>query len=111
MSKRVDDVGALFRSLWPSADKFHEFTRAAEADNAEKRWPLMKSMALDKRVLPPPLSMRQKQVWLEQSARALPRLGMQLQNHHSFVHDNSLNQIFDRVEGSVGTAKRLKAMK
>jgi hypothetical protein len=109
MSKRVDDASALFRVFWPSADGFREFNRTAEACNAENRWPLMKSMALDKRVMPPPLSARQKQGWLDQGSRTFPRLGWQSQTHHSYVSDSSLNQVFGRIEGATGAAEKVRA--
>jgi len=111
MSKRVDDAGALFRSFWPSTNGFREFNRAAEAGHAENRWPLMKSMALDKRVMPPPLSMRQKQGWLGPSAKTFPRLSMEAQTHQSRVRYDSLNQVFGRIEGAVGKAEKAKAKK
>jgi len=109
MAKRVDDAGALFRSFWPSADGFREFNRAAEAGNAENRWPLIKSMALDKRVLPPPLSMRQKQFWLEPAARTFPGLGWQRQTDQPQFSDGSLNQVLGRIEGVTGTGAKVKA--
>lgn len=86
MSKRVDDAGALFRTFWSGSSEFREFTRDADADLAENKWPLMKSMAPDQRVMPPPLSAQQKQGWLEQSP---------------------LSQVFGRIEG--GTRIRDKA--
>ena len=65
MSKRVDDAGALFRSFGSTADGFRELNRDAAAADAEDRWPLIGSMSLGKRVTPAPLSMRQKQIWLD----------------------------------------------
>jgi hypothetical protein len=109
MPKRVDDASALFRAFWPRTDGFREFNRVAEAGDAENRWPLMKSMALDKRVMPPPLSMRQKQDWLEQGLRTFPRLALQSQTHHSYVSDSSLSQVFGRIEGATGAAAKAKA--
>jgi hypothetical protein len=108
MSKRGDDAGALFRVFWPRGDGFREFNRAAEAANAENRWPLMKSMALDKRVMPPPLSLRQKQGWLEQGAGIFPGLDWQPETHHSSVSDSSLNHVFGRIDGAASTATKVR---
>ncbi len=65
MSKRIDDAGALFRSFGPTAGGFRELNRDAAAGDAENRWPLIRSMPLGQRITPPPLSMRQKQAWID----------------------------------------------
>ncbi|MDD5332933.1 MAG: hypothetical protein PHS32_04230 [Rhodoferax sp.] len=65
MSKRIDDADALFRSFGPTAGGFRELNRDAAAGDAENRWPLIRSMPLGQRITLPPLSMRQKQVWMD----------------------------------------------
>lgn len=65
MPKRVDDAGGLFRSFWTTPDVFREFNRDADAGDAEDRWPLIRSMPLGKRVAPAPLSIQQKQSWID----------------------------------------------
>lgn len=125
MSKRVDDAGALFRSFGSTADSFRELNRDAAAADAEDRWPLIRSMSLGKRVTPAPLSMRQKQVWMDRpelsseppalafsgpapseysEAGAADAFGLSsINGNHrrakAFASEDCLHDVFKRLEG------------
>lgn len=59
-----DDVGALFKSFGADDAGFRELARNADANEAEARWPLLKSIAPEKRDTPPALSSLQKtHIW------------------------------------------------
>jgi len=109
MSKRVDDAGGLFRSFWPTPDGFREFNRDADAGDAENRWPLIRSMSLGKRVTPPPLSIQQKQGWIDrpalQSEPQAPAFSRLAQSEHSDVSEIDTIGSFART-GATGDHAR-----
>ncbi len=88
MSKRVNDADALFRSFGASADDFRELKRDSDVAEAVNRWPLIKSMPIDKHVLPAALSTRQKRAWLNAA--------------ESFERSDNLKSIFDRTAARPG---------
>lgn len=128
MSKRIDDADALFRSFGPSAGGFRELNRDAAAGDAENRWPLIRSMPLGQRIALPPLSMRQKQVWIDRpkpsaepqalafsrppqsghaeagAAVACSRLGSNVDRRsaQTFANQGGLLDVFQRLEGDSG---------
>lgn len=109
MSKRVDDAGGLFRSFWTTPDVFREFNRDADAGDAEKRWPLIRSMSLGKRMAPPPLSIQQKQAWIDrpalQSEPRAPVFSRLTQPEHSDVSEINTLGWFART-GATGDHSR-----
>lgn len=60
MKKENNDIKKLFLSFGADADNFKELTRAADASQAESRWPLLSSVQPGKRELPPLLSREEK---------------------------------------------------
>lgn len=109
MPKRVDDAGGLFRSFWTTPDVFREFNRDADAGGAEDRWPLIRSMPLGKRVTLPPLSIQQKQVWIDrpvlQSEPRAPVSSRLTQPEHSDVSESDTLGWFART-GATGDHPR-----
>lgn len=74
MASQGNDVGALFKSFGADGSSFRELARNADAGAAEQRWPLLKSMAPERRDSPPVLSAAQKnQLWTGQEPKA-PRI-------------------------------------
>ena len=74
MASQGNDVGALFKSFGADGSSFRELARNADAGAAEQRWPLLKSMAPERRDSPPVLSTAQKnQLWTGQEPKA-PRV-------------------------------------
>ncbi len=64
MKKDNNDIKKLFRSFGADANEFQELARAADASEAESRWPLLSSVQPGKRELPPLLSREEKsQSW------------------------------------------------
>ncbi len=64
MKKSNDDIKKLFKSFGADANEFQELARAADASEAESRWPLLSSVQPGKRELPPLLSRQEKsQSW------------------------------------------------
>lgn len=109
MPQRVDDAGGLFRSFWTTLDVFREFNRDADAGDAENRWPLIRSMPLGKRVTLPPLSIQQKQGWIDrpalQSEPRAPVFSRLTQPEHSDVSEIDTLGSFART-GATGDHPR-----
>jgi hypothetical protein len=53
MKKSNDDIKKLFKSFGADVNQFQELARAADASEAESRWPLLSSVQTGKRELPP----------------------------------------------------------
>ncbi len=98
MPKRVDDAGALFKPFWREADGFREFNREVEADQAENRWPLLKSMPIDKPFKMPALSRRQKEGWSDRDTIGFA-------GHSTEV---SLLRVFRRIEHAVEIGAKVR---
>ena len=74
MATQGNDVGALFKSFGADGSSFRELARNADAGAAEQRWPLLKSMAPERRESPPVLSTAQKnELWTGKEPKA-PRM-------------------------------------
>lgn len=73
MKKDNDDIKKLFRSFGAEAQGFQELARAADASEAEARWPLLSSVQPGKRELPPLLSREEKSRSWQAPEPAAPR--------------------------------------
>lgn len=63
MSTGKDDIDGLFRSFGGNAREFQELARHNDAEEAERRWPLLQSIPPQAGEVPPALSAGQKQQW------------------------------------------------
>ncbi len=71
MTGKDDDVGGLFKAIGAKNNQFREFSAQSSAKDAQDRWPLFKSLAIDARTPPPRLAPSEKQQWLKQAAPAV----------------------------------------
>lgn len=68
MTVHDDDIGGLFKAIGGKNNQFKEFSKLSEA--AQERWPLFKTVGVEKRPPPPQLLQSEKQLWQNQSAPA-----------------------------------------
>ena len=68
MTVHDDDIGGLFKAIGGKNNQFKEFSKLSEA--AQERWPLFKTVSVEKRQPPPQLLQSEKQLWQNQSAPA-----------------------------------------
>lgn len=70
MNSNGDDVSALYKSFGADHNSFQELARQADAKDAEARWPLFRSILPQSRVVPPLLTVEEKnQLWSNHHAK------------------------------------------
>ena len=67
-----DDVGSLFKAIGAKTRQFKEFGTQNNAAQAQERWPLFKTLDLEKRTPPPLLQSAEKNVWAKSSGLPAP---------------------------------------
>ncbi len=67
-----DDVGSLFKSIGAKNKQFKEFDTENNAAQAQERWPLFKTLDLEKRSPPPQLQSSEKKIWEKTAAAPAP---------------------------------------
>lgn len=67
-----DDVGSLFKAIGTKTRPFKEFGTANNAAQAQERWPLFKTLDLEKRPPPPQLQSNEKKIWEKTSVAPAP---------------------------------------
>ncbi len=65
MTVHDDDIGGLFKAIGGKNNQFKEFSKLSEA--AQERWPLFKTVGVEKRPPPPQLLQSEKAVWQHQA--------------------------------------------
>lgn len=68
MTVHDDDIGGLFKAIGGKNNQFKEFSKLSEA--AQERWPLFKTVGVEKRPPPPQLLQSEKQLWQNQAPPA-----------------------------------------
>jgi hypothetical protein len=63
MKTHDDDISGLFKAIGSKNSPFVEFGDQANAANAQQRWPLFKTIGLEKRPPPPQLLQDEKDQW------------------------------------------------
>ncbi len=90
-----DDVSSLFKSIGAKNKQFKEFDTENNAAQAQERWPLFKTLDLEKRSPPPQLQSSEKKIWEKTAAapikpaskKTAPSLGNQIaKGLRSMVH-------------------------
>jgi hypothetical protein len=67
-----DDIGSLFKAIGAKNNQFKEFSTQNNAVQAQERWPLFKTIDLEKRPPPPQLQNAEKQLWQKKSVAPAP---------------------------------------
>lgn len=67
MTVHDDDIGGLFKAIGGKNKQFKEFSNQSEAAHARERWPLFKTVGVEKRPPPPQLMQSEKQLWQKQA--------------------------------------------
>ena len=72
MKTHDDDVSSLFKTIGSKNSPFIEFGEQANATNAQERWPLFKTITLEKRPPPPQLLQDEKAQWEKPAVPVAP---------------------------------------
>lgn len=67
-----DDIGSLFKAIGAKNNQFKEFSTQNNAVQAQERWPLFKTIDLEKRPPPPQLQSAEKQLWQKKASVPAP---------------------------------------